>query len=242
MGSKPDARLLEAMQGRATATAGDFKPQNVANLLWALATMGGKPDAHLLEAMQARATATAHHFKPQAVANLLWALATMGSKPDARLLEAMQARATATAGDFDPQNVANLFWSLACFDTSHSQVSGLMVESMADRLLSVREQLSVEGKSQLHQWLLFCDLDPEWRGKLPRSMQKVKEELGGALRQAFAAQPSTTSRLQVIESLFSAPLLGGWAFCLQGLSGSLFGFAGRRCGAAAAALPRVKGG
>jgi hypothetical protein len=216
MGSKPDARLLEAMQGRATATADDFKPQEVANLLWALATMGSKPGARLLEAIQARATATVGKFIPVDVVHLMWALATMGSKPDARLLEAVQARAVAAAGDFNPQDVANLMWALACFDISHSQLSGLMVESMADRLLSVHDQLIVEGKFQMHQWLLFCDLHPEWRGKLPRSMQQVKEELGGVFRQAFALQLSTTSRLQVIESLFSVRLLASLTMRLQG--------------------------
>ena len=123
--------------------------------------------------MQARATATAGDFYPQGVANLLWALATMGSKPDPRLLEAMQGQATATARDFNSQDVANVLWSLACFDISRSQVSSLMAESMAGRLLSLREQLSVSAKRQVHQWLLFCDLHPEWRGKLLSSMQKV---------------------------------------------------------------------
>ncbi|KAJ1487994.1 hypothetical protein T484DRAFT_2019729 [Baffinella frigidus] len=201
MGVKADARLLEAMQARATATAGDFNPQNVANLVLALATMGVTADARLLEAMQARATATAGDFNPQNVANLVWALATMGITADARLLEAMQGRATATAGDFDPQGVANLFWALACFDASPSQVSVLLVESMAVRLLSLREQLSVGGKSRMHQWLLFCDLHPEWRGQLPRSMQTVKEELGGDFRQAFALEDPTISRLQGEEQL-----------------------------------------
>jgi hypothetical protein len=77
-GEKVDQELLKAMQGRATATAGEFKPQNVANVMWALATMGEKMDRGLLKAMQGRATATAGEFKPQEVANLLWALAVMG--------------------------------------------------------------------------------------------------------------------------------------------------------------------
>ncbi|KAJ1488566.1 hypothetical protein T484DRAFT_3613701 [Baffinella frigidus] len=53
------AGLLAAMQRRATATAGEFQPQSVANLLWALATMGERADRELLEAMQRRATASA---------------------------------------------------------------------------------------------------------------------------------------------------------------------------------------
>ncbi|KAJ1473975.1 RAP domain-containing protein [Baffinella frigidus] len=71
-----------------------------------------------------------------------------------------------------------------------------MVESMAVWLLSVRERLSVDGKRQMHQWLLFCDLHPEWRRQLPRSMQEVKEELGGDFRQAFALAAPRTSLLQ----------------------------------------------
>ncbi|KAJ1487970.1 hypothetical protein T484DRAFT_1940176 [Baffinella frigidus] len=196
MGITADARLLEAMQGRATATAGDFKPQGVANVLWALATMGITADARLLEAMQARATATARDFKPQSVANVMWALATMGIEPEPRLLDAMQRQATAMAGKFKPQEVANVLRALACFDTSPSQESVRMVESLAVRLLSMREQLSVGDKSQLHQWLLFCELHPGWRGQLPMSMQNVKEEHGGSSREAFALEAPATSRLQ----------------------------------------------
>ena len=112
-GVRADLKLLAAMQRRATATAGEFKPQAVANMLWALATMGETADRKLLEAMQSQATATAGEFKPQEVANSLWALATMGEKADQKLLEAMQSQATVTAGEFTPQNVANLLWALA---------------------------------------------------------------------------------------------------------------------------------
>ncbi|KAJ1474737.1 hypothetical protein T484DRAFT_1831130, partial [Baffinella frigidus] len=53
------------MQRRATATAGDYNPQDVSNVLWSLATMGERANCGLLEAMQRRATATAGEFKPQ---------------------------------------------------------------------------------------------------------------------------------------------------------------------------------
>ncbi|KAJ1486216.1 hypothetical protein T484DRAFT_1790515, partial [Baffinella frigidus] len=43
MGERADRGLLGAMQRQTTATAGEFKPQEVANLLWALAKMG---DSH----------------------------------------------------------------------------------------------------------------------------------------------------------------------------------------------------
>ena len=62
MGMRADRGLLQAMQRRATATAGEFEPQNVANVLWALAKMGERADRWLLDAMQRRATATAGEF------------------------------------------------------------------------------------------------------------------------------------------------------------------------------------
>jgi hypothetical protein len=203
------------MQEQATATARDFKSQEVANSLWALATMGVQADPRLLGAMQEQATVTARDFKPQGVANLVWALSTMGVKADRRLLDAVQGHVSATARDYIPQDVANLLWGLACFGISQSPGSSRMAESMAGRLLSQREQLSVENKCQVHLWLLFCDLHPEWRGQLPRSMQRVKEELGGNFRQAFTDVP-WTSRSQVVESLFSAPLHVGVAVCVHG--------------------------
>jgi len=197
LGVAPEPRLLAAMQRRALATEHDFIAQNVAMLLWALATMGIEPEPALLRVMQRRAIATAGDFDPQNVSMVLWALATMGIDPQPRLLKAMQRQAMVTAGLFIPQNVANVLWAMACFDTSPSHISVLFVECMAARILSMREQLGVEEMTQIHQWLLFCDLHPEWRGKLPRSMREVEEEHGVAFREALATASCTTSRLQV---------------------------------------------
>ena len=96
---RPARTLLEsnqAMQRLVMATAGRFKPQDVA-ILWALATMGERADRGLLEAKQRRAMATAGRFKSQDV-ETLWALATMGERAVRGLLEAMQRRVRATAG------------------------------------------------------------------------------------------------------------------------------------------------
>ncbi|KAJ1472493.1 hypothetical protein T484DRAFT_1914635, partial [Baffinella frigidus] len=75
-----DRGLLEAMQRRAMATAGELTPQDVGRLLWALAKLGKRVDRDLMEAMQRRATETAGEFDPDGVANcVLWALA-MGER------------------------------------------------------------------------------------------------------------------------------------------------------------------
>ena len=74
-----DGYVLTAASGaalgvsrRAVACAGEFKPQDVANLMWALATLGTEPGAELGLAMSRRAVACAGEFKPQEVANLMW--------------------------------------------------------------------------------------------------------------------------------------------------------------------------
>jgi len=88
-GIEPGANLLEAMQGF-TTSVGDFTPEELANLAWALATLGVKPDAGLLVAMQQRAKETAGDFKPQDGTKLMLALTTLGARVDAGLLQVMQ--------------------------------------------------------------------------------------------------------------------------------------------------------
>eukprot|EP00286_Rhodomonas_abbreviata_P000662 CAMPEP_0181289476 /NCGR_PEP_ID=MMETSP1101-20121128/901_1 /TAXON_ID=46948 /ORGANISM="Rhodomonas abbreviata, Strain Caron Lab Isolate" /LENGTH=224 /DNA_ID=CAMNT_0023393697 /DNA_START=464 /DNA_END=1135 /DNA_ORIENTATION=+ len=86
--AKAKRAAVVALTERALQQLEDFKPQNVANTLWALAKMRVEADKRLLRALSLRATASAADFKPQEVANTLWAFATMGVKADKRLLEA----------------------------------------------------------------------------------------------------------------------------------------------------------
>jgi hypothetical protein len=197
MGERADRGLLEAMQRQATATAGEFKPQEVANVLWALATMGERADRGLLEAMQRRAVATAGDFNPQEVANVLWALATMEERANRGLLEAMQGRATAAAGEFKPQAVANVLWALAVMGESwFDGTLDVLIDLLAARVLEVRDQLTEEAKHQLHQWLLSCQLGLPLGASLPSGVALVKQEMGEACLQAFSGKGTRESRLQ----------------------------------------------
>ena len=56
---KPSETLLLALEGRAEAISGEFKPQDVANTLWAYATMGRKPGGRMMGILELRAQATA---------------------------------------------------------------------------------------------------------------------------------------------------------------------------------------
>ena len=53
--------------------AGTFNAQDVANTLWAYATMGRVPGAGVIRALEGRAEALAGSFNAQGVANSLWA-------------------------------------------------------------------------------------------------------------------------------------------------------------------------
>jgi len=64
----PEAGLLRAMQGRATAVAGEFNPQEVANTVWAHACLGipcGKREQELFEILGSRLLEVTSKMEPK---------------------------------------------------------------------------------------------------------------------------------------------------------------------------------
>ena len=57
MGMKPGERLMGLLEGRAEAIAGEFNPQEVANTLWAYATIGRQPGERVMGLLEGRAEA-----------------------------------------------------------------------------------------------------------------------------------------------------------------------------------------
>ncbi len=78
---KATGPLLLGLERRAEAISGKFNSQNVANTLWALATMGTKPGEKLMGQLEQRAEAISGGFNSQDIANTLCAFATMATKP-----------------------------------------------------------------------------------------------------------------------------------------------------------------
>jgi len=70
--------VLGPLEQHTEALADTFNTQDVANTIWAYATMGREPGAGLMRVLEGRAEALAGTFKAQGVANTLWAYATMG--------------------------------------------------------------------------------------------------------------------------------------------------------------------
>jgi len=60
------------LEGRAEAISGEFKPKEVANTLWAYATLGIQPGGSFLGQLEEQVERLAHEFNSQDVANTLW--------------------------------------------------------------------------------------------------------------------------------------------------------------------------
>ncbi len=65
MGREPGAVVMRELEGQAEALAGTFTTQNVANTLWAYATMGREPGAGMLMGLEGRAEALTETFTTQ---------------------------------------------------------------------------------------------------------------------------------------------------------------------------------
>ena len=70
--------MMRELERRAEAVAGTFNSQEVANTLWAYATMGREPGAGMTRELERRAEAVAGNFNAQGVANPLWAMRRWG--------------------------------------------------------------------------------------------------------------------------------------------------------------------
>ena len=154
---------MRVLEGRAEALAGRFNAQNVANTLWAYATMGRAPGAGLMRELEGRAEALAGLFKAQDVANTLWAYATMGRAPGAGLMRELGGRAEALAGTFNAQNVANTLWAYATtaclfsiFPDHHE--GSRWVQTVARRLVALDKPgcLNTAELCQLHQFFVHA--------------------------------------------------------------------------------------
>ncbi len=89
--------IIEMMKLKALHLYMDFKPRELANVLWALAALGADPGADLVKKVSFRSVALANGFKPQEIANLFWSLAKLGLEMRPELICAMTRRSVAIA-------------------------------------------------------------------------------------------------------------------------------------------------
>jgi len=103
--------LWTDLEGVALARKGDFKPKELADTAWALATAGRTAPA-LFAAIALEAARRVRRFSPQELASLAWAFATAGHAAPA-LFDAIAAEATRRVRRFSPQELASLAWAFA---------------------------------------------------------------------------------------------------------------------------------
>ena len=102
---------MRVLEGRAGALTGAFIAQDVANTLWAYATMGREPGAGVMRGLEGRAEAVAGTFNEQNVANTLWAYARMGRAPGVDLRRRLEERILQLVEDFTSQDIADTRWA-----------------------------------------------------------------------------------------------------------------------------------
>jgi len=85
--------LRSGLVVRALGVQGVSNPQNIANTLWAFATLVQQPEDVLVVGLTARALEVQGAFKPQSIANTLSAFVTLGRQPEDALVAWLAARA-----------------------------------------------------------------------------------------------------------------------------------------------------
>jgi hypothetical protein len=104
---------IESWAIPATEDIEKFNPQELANSLWAFATLSIEPPPQFLNAWVQKATKDIEKFNSQDLANSLWAFATLGIKPPPQFLNAWVQKATKDIEKFKPQELANSLWAFA---------------------------------------------------------------------------------------------------------------------------------
>ncbi|KAJ1450646.1 hypothetical protein M885DRAFT_42822 [Pelagophyceae sp. CCMP2097] len=111
MGRVKSSALFGAVAVAAPCKIAEFKPQELANTVWAFAKVGSKSPA-LFDAVSAESVRQIGAFKAQELANTVWAFAKSGYEA-AALFEAVAAEAPRQIGAFKPQELTNLVWSFS---------------------------------------------------------------------------------------------------------------------------------
>ncbi|MBO9484292.1 DUF1601 domain-containing protein [Salinisphaera sp. G21_0] len=197
-----------------------FKPQEVANLLWAVAKLVDNglektpklkgTVAALLPHVKAKAESKEgkDHFKPQEVANLLWAVAKLVDNglektpklkgTVAALLPHVEAKAESkeVKDHFIPQHIANLLWAVAKLgEAIELNLVKSMFDSLVDRI-SETPQLSQQG-IWMSLWgvMAFCARVYLESGSNDKHSQKHIGELSSRLENTF---PDNTEDQSII--------------------------------------------
>lgn len=98
-----NSSLLGMLEQRAEHTAGEAAARDLANCLWAFATLQRKPPARLLTLLEVRIEQTAANAAPADIGDTLWAYASLDCSPGRPVLAALEKSMLDTVALFQPQ-------------------------------------------------------------------------------------------------------------------------------------------
>ena len=111
--------MAGALVRRAEDIVSEFNAQNIANTIWAFASLNWIPSHHrarfekLLDSLALRAERIAGDFNAQNLANFIWSFSQFRIAPDVELMETMEERALQLMTSIPPSLLSNLMLSLA---------------------------------------------------------------------------------------------------------------------------------
>ena len=188
-----DPALLDAIAEEALQRGlRDFKPQNLANMVWAYATAGHAAPA-LLVAVATEAVNRLHEYTPQNLSNTAWAYATAGHAAPALLDAIAEEAARRGLREFNRQDLANTAWAYAVADHPAPALFG--GDAFGQRCAAERGFVP-KNLCQLHQWQL-------WQEERGAAWPPLPPALAQRCRDAFCQAEGVPSELQgdVADSL-----------------------------------------
>lgn len=130
--------MRAALEGTLTRVAPSMSPRNVANTLWALATLGWHAgDGAMRGALQGAAMRVCANMHAQQVGNSLWALATLGWSPIAEMADRFDASVKALFARDRPSDMPRAALSQLLQAHLASQFLGLGLVSLPASTLPI---------------------------------------------------------------------------------------------------------
>lgn len=163
-----------------------FKSQEISNTLRSYAR-SGHVSPKLFDEAAAEAIRKLKTFNSLDISNMLWSYAKVGHRsPD--LFNAAAKEAVSKFDTFNSQDISNTLWSLAVQDCNIESATLLLVRVL-DLYKSNQLCLSMEGKQQMHQVVLWLSLEQNKKSPIP-------DDLANDCLSAFTDSPSNPSKLQ----------------------------------------------
>jgi hypothetical protein len=125
---------LEALETAVVRVAASINPQELANIVWAYATLGRAPKPETWRALESAAVRVAPSMKPQELANTVWAYATLGRATEPETWRALETAAARVVAGMVPEELANTLWAYATLGRAPEPETWRALESAAVRV------------------------------------------------------------------------------------------------------------